>query len=352
MFQRLPWELKTVILCMMAQLRAIRISGPCHNTIVLLYQRSIITALSSKSSGYNCASRIYNISHQPVIPDFKYLYRIARICDIAKSLAVALATQLKKPHYRIHSPDHLPRIPFDPASSRRFVKNVLPYLLALGHFFECYRDGLANYVPHPATVNPIQPPSARVAFYILFGRYNQETRYRICALYHVLKRVFDEHLFCRTQENRSITMAALLNIRGCSYTERIDGYTSDSTDVFTFGGLGAIRDVIAQPTIKLRLGVLEKHFARACSGHIVRAHTLPPSTLSQVDRASAERICRLLPHRTIPILHTETSVLAGGRSSSYQMRQDLEPFYEHLTTYEGDEPNLFRWKHQTTMFQL
>ena len=49
----------------------------------------------------------------------------------------------------------------------------------LGHFFECYRDGLADYVPNPAAVNPIQPHSARVAPPILFGRYNRETRYRV-----------------------------------------------------------------------------------------------------------------------------------------------------------------------------
>ena len=29
----------------------------------------------------------------------------------------------------------------------RFVRNVMPYILALGHFFEHYRDGLASYVP-------------------------------------------------------------------------------------------------------------------------------------------------------------------------------------------------------------
>ena len=323
------------------QLGAIRCSSSFHNTTLLANQSSVVNALNSKCSLNHYASRIYDDSHQPVIPDFKSFYRIARICDIAKSLAVALAAQLEKPPNLHCSPQYLPSSPFDPASSGRFVKNVLPYMLALGHFFECYRDGLDNYVPDPGPVNPRRSPSDIVADSIICSRYNRETRYRIYALYLVLKRILDEHLFSRTHENHLITMATLLDIRGCSYTYSTERYEADSTDVFTFGGLDAVKDVIAQPTIELRLGVLEDHFTRACPEHIARAHTLPPSTLSQVDRASAARICRLLPRCSVPVLDIGPRIVNVGQYYTFE-REDLESFYKHMTTYEGDEPNLFR----------
>ena len=118
-------------------------------------------------------------------------------------------------------------------------------------------------------------------------------------------------------------MSKLFKIRGCSYTGSTNGYKPDITDVFRLGRFDVVHDVIAQPTMKLSLSVLEEHFTRACSGRVAGAHTLPASIPSQVDRASAERNCRLLPHRTDPILYIQPftkRITAPLASSSYPWR--------------------------------
>ena len=246
-----------------------------------------------------------------------------RSIKTAKSLAVALAAHLEKPRplRSKYWPDHLPRSPLDPASSGKFVKNVIPYMLALSHFLECYRNKLADDIPDSDPVN------RRFADPILSQTYNKESIYRISALYHILYQVLGRHLYRRNDKCRPITMAALLKIGRCSYTGSTNKYAPDITDVFAFGGLDAVNDVIAQPTMKLSLSVLEEHFTRACPELGARAHIMNTSTLAQVDRARAERICRRLPRRNEPILFIRPFTIAS--------------FYKHLTTYEGDEPKLF-----------
>ncbi len=43
------------------------------------------------------------------------------------------------------------------------------------------------------------------------------------------------------------------------------------------------------------LSILEDHLVRACPDLFTRGFALPTSTLSKVDGAGAEKICRLLP---------------------------------------------------------
>lgn len=319
-------ELKMAILCYMAvldvgQLQAARGSCKLINRTIQIRQDEIVSSsLDRKNSLYRTANRLYHSLHQPNNPDFKYLFRIARRCDIAKQLAGALADQL------LEIKSSLPEIRLDEASHDRFVRNVGPYLLALAHFFECYRDSLASY--SGATNTPFL--STRVEISVLSSKYSRETVWRISALYLMLKSIIDHKVGNLYGRGLKITMSELLDVGPTNYSNRVD--------IFTFGGLEAVKDIMTARDSKRYHRIIVDHFARACPG--IRAHDLPASTLPHIDRAAARRICHLLPPLSLPILDPYILWLfrfSGERRSS---KLELDRFVKHLTTYEGDEPDL------------
>ena len=313
-------------------LQAVRGSDNWHNTLILEKQREFVRDAFNSYSLYGIASRLYHTLYRPVNPGLTYLYRIARRCDIAKQLAIALAAQLQKTPYSNLSGSQLPKEPLDEATYGRFIKNVLPYNIALANFFERYRDGLANYAPNPSHANSIRTPSVRVGIPILTRNYNRETVYRICALYDILKRIIGIKFNIWYPGVRQVYMDRLLAIDGTNY--------SHCTDVFTFGGLEAVKDIMVQPNLGRRLSILHDHFARVSPDYITRAHALPASTLSKLDRATIERICRLLPSDGDRVLDFYTLAVGGFPRERCSREEELKRFYKHLVTYEGDVPEL------------
>lgn len=133
----------------------IRSSDRSHNIILLKPQ--IDTghhAFKSNNSLFHTANRLYFGLYRPLNPSLNYLFRFARICYLAEELHVALAAQLLETDYSKSSRSHLPGKRLDTASYGRFIENVLPYMLALADFFECYHDELAHYAPFPTMRAP------------------------------------------------------------------------------------------------------------------------------------------------------------------------------------------------------
>ena len=317
-----------MILCFMAaqdaeQLKGIRRTNSHLNRTILINQFDIVQCLfNSRKSLIGTASRLYNTLYRPVNPGITYLFRIARHCDIAKQLAFVLTVHIQNPGGR-----------FDELAYGRFIRNISPYLLALGHFWESYRDGLANHIPYPQNADH----SRTVEDLILRSRYDRLTIRRICALHYMLTQFLNKQIGNRTHQSRTIAMPLLANVRGTNDTD-----STDYTDVFTFGGLEAVKDVMVQPTPTQRLNILEDHFARACPASMTHTHALPPSTLGTVGRATAERICRLLPPRNHPVLWLKNhGDFAEFRYSPGAYEElCLDHLYEYLVSYEGDEPQL------------
>ena len=104
---------------------------------------------------------------------------MTRRCVIAKHLAIVFAGKLREKR------SWLSKRLQDSDSFDRFVKNVGPYLLALGNFFECYRDALASFEPNGKI------EEREIAYTILSSRYDAKTMYRTCALYCTLKDIVD-----------------------------------------------------------------------------------------------------------------------------------------------------------------
>lgn len=311
----------------MRALEFIQKSDSLRNVVLLENNNEIVQyAFNSHTSLYHTAKHLYYSLYYPLNPGLDYLFRIARRCDIAKDLAVALADQLQKTHTSNSSNFQLPGIRFDPASYDRFITNVQPYIIALAHFFECFRDELARYNPSPYYLK------RNVELSILTSKYNRETAHRICALYYTLKKILDQKLDDASHTMCRIALDKPLQIMGTTY--------SDCIDVFIFGGLEAVKDIMVQPTVADGLSIAEDHFARAFPDSITRVHTLPPSTLPEISRAEAVRICRLLSPRRFQVLDIGDLSGVEYRPRGHSKEQVVNSFYEYLVNYEGDVPRL------------
>ena len=125
-------------------------------------------------------------------------------------------------------------------------------------------------------------------------------------------------------------MSELLDLSPTNY--------SNCVDIFTFGGLEAVKDIMKVPDSKGYHMIIVDHCARACPG--IRAHGLPASTLPRIDRAAVRSICRLLPPLSLPILDPYLLWLFRFSEERRFRKLEVDRFYKHLTTYEGDEPDL------------
>ena len=301
--------------------------------------------LYHKLPPYYTPGQLYRKFSLPGNLDLKTLFRVARICDIAKQLAVGLADE----HYES---------PSEPCYDR-FVRNVVPYILALGHFFEHYRDGLVSYVPGSGPANDVRRASTRIGNDILVSRYNERTVLRICTLYHLLKDILDRDL---DRYDRPCDDG-----RYC-YTETISHQQgteqNDVFDIFIFLGFDAVKDVMVQKDKRVELvlepernstdgirliaplhDIIENHFARDVpwcfepwddDEHL--DHPLPPSTRPPLNRDNTEKISGLLPDPSIPGL--EALSIGGFPQTPKAQEKATARFYKYLECYNGNDPQL------------
>ena len=248
--------------------------------------------------------------------------------EIAKGLSIALAYKL------FHTHPALPLRRLKGASYNRFIRNVQPYVLALAHLLECYRDELARCAlpTNPKASHPI--PCVDLKQSILSSRYDEETAYRICTLYDMLKRILDHDLDNHGNSHQSSNMFDLHDVHRHNHTV--------SLNIFVFGGLEAVKDLLLEPDPGCYSSIIDDHFAKACpdARPPPHRHSLPPSTLRRLDRPDIRKICQLLPdhpHR-IPNLHrlrfAEFPAPRGWR------KRGLDRFYRHLVSHKGKMPTL------------
>ncbi|CAF9909568.1 hypothetical protein IMSHALPRED_008407 [Imshaugia aleurites] len=135
--QDLPAELKGMIGGFMAahslqRLRAVTCSNKIMRDAELHNQSQIVQyAVNSISSLYLTAGQLYYGRSPPDSLHLGHFFRIARKYDIAIQLDITLADQ---------NGDIASEATYD-----KFIKNVVPYIVTLGHVFECFRDGLASW---------------------------------------------------------------------------------------------------------------------------------------------------------------------------------------------------------------
>ena len=307
-----------MILCYMAvqnlrRLKAIRASSRLFKEAVEMHYAIFLDAFTSRSS----------VSlYKPAKYEFQNLFRVARRCQISKELSSALADELLVIH------PSLPLTRLERSSYDRFIKNVQPYLLALGHFLERYRDRLAKYsLTNHRPVSPI--PCIQVEHSILSSSYDAETVYRICVLYDMLKRILDHDLNAHAIRRRPNNMFDLHNVSRRNYT--------DSLDIFIFGGLEAVKDFLAEPDPGNYPFINAIHLARACP-HVLQNRRAPklslsrlpkfsPSTLPELDQLATQNICQLLPNTPQRILNLRRLPSAKFSAARNWRKRGLDRFY-------------------------
>lgn len=311
------------------QLQAIRSLSHFIDDTVLIRQYEIVPcALSNQGSPHYAAVRLYRGLFKPANEGLQYLSNMTRHFRIARELSRALADKLVDMH------PSLRLNPLDVASYDRVVRNVEPYILVLTHFLESYRYGLADFAPTEEWMNSKKEPYDWVEFSILEG-YNNVTRDRICSLYSMLKDILDWELD-PAYHNRQ-----LCNV--FTFNEVPRSMYWDCLDIFIFGGIEAVKDIMAEPNSTRYPMIVRDHLARACPYGIGKfyAHRLPQSTLPTLDEAADMRVCELLPDYPQTVLNINRRKPNNGPyAPAIPRKWELYRFYYHLISYKGGMPSL------------
>ena len=148
-----------------------------------------------------------------------FFLRCLRRCQIAEVLAQAIAK-----HY----------VKRNPLVRETLTTNIKPYVLALGHFFEEYRSGLASHADS-ALYRGYNPKYAdRLERQILQTSYNQETMQRICLTYKMINRILARRFSGGSEVYLSQRLESLCPIFSLPH------------DVYTFGGLELVTDIVTR----------------------------------------------------------------------------------------------------------
>ena len=253
---------------------------------------------------------------------------MARRCDGARSLAflVAQSQLIDSIRDSVCNSRRAVVAPNQACSTTKVAENVYPYIIAMFHFFEKYRAALATSAPTSA--KKIKE---------LLAQYNKETAYRIRCLYHLLLEIIKQ----KFPPLNLLRTSRLLNVPCLTDIARSDRLY---LEMFVFGGLEAVTDIIAQTSLRARRDHLIAHYAAttAISALVTddsKCHLipLPKPLLPKLDYKTTTKIsCRL--SRLKWLFKSDASI--WGESWFLGEGAAAAGFLEYLVTHEGAEPEL------------
>ena len=264
-FCDLPIEITVMILYTMTATELIdfRCCFIAFNTIFTANEPTIIREIL-RNHFYHAAAILYGILSAPGKRKFKDLKQIARRCDIADMLATSVAER------------HLGQ---GFTTMTRMAKNVKPYILSMGHFFERYRLGLANYTPashHAQSLPlplPLLPPASRTEQGILRKHYNGHTAQRVCLTYHLLNDILVQKIYDIRAAFRRLVSYLRLSL------------SEPTSNICTSCGLEMPTHILTHPRLDDRLSFIMSHYIKTTPVRIPAQATnipvvaLPPSVL-------------------------------------------------------------------------
>lgn len=331
-FTKLPLEILIILLGAMAaeQLSLFRRLCKAFHKVVKENESAIVTA-ALKNDFYRTASKLYyqHIYFPRPPPNTLHLndlYRLARRCDSARNLAFLIAQN--EIIDLIRDSENTSIAPDQDCSVSQITANLYPYIVALFHFLENYRFSLATFVPDPhltySYTTFARRPSSQIEGQLL-AHYNKETVFRLCSLYYILLEIVEEKL---PQED--IT------------TLPFRSFDFNYLQILIFGGLEAVRDVIAKDSISTRVRYIRAHYDQTMVVPDTSYHRnlipLPKPILQKLDHQMTSHLCRRLPSAE-DLLNLEN---AGGWGYPGEVDEDVEEgkFLEFLATHDGAEPRL------------
>ena len=293
-----------------AQLATFRYRCPEFNAFFIAHQPAIVRGIL-KNPFYYTTWTLCSIIPPTEPLAFGNLTYVARRCDIAETLASSIA------EYHVGQ---------GPATTIRMAKNIKPYLLSLGHFFENHGQALANF-SFTFSDPWLRPPGIKSEIELLTQDYNEQTVQRICLTYKLLKQILCQKLSDGWPSIRRFTPIPA------------------AVGMLTFGGLEMIKDIVTHPRLNDRLKYVVSYFAKATSAPVLvvggqALAALPPSFLG--PRLTIDKILRIGLH-ALYVLDFRLMEMCGfprvDRAEEVVRNQN---FLEYLKSYDGEEPKLLR----------
>ncbi|KAL9076295.1 MAG: hypothetical protein Q9161_001011 [Pseudevernia consocians] len=300
-----------MVLCQMtaAELVAFRDCCTEYKTFFEINESAIVRG-TLENPFYYTASTLYSVLRPTGPLELGNLINIAHRCEIAEMLASSIAER---------------HVGQGSAVTTRMAKNVMPYVLSIGHFFEEFGSALGDLTPtHSAPWLP--SPGITLEGEILTRNYNDQTVQRMCLTYKLSKEILEPKFL-----GREFPIVRLW-IRP---RDNVSGPAAATIDMFTFGSLEMIKDI----------GYFVKRMSTLVPAVGPQAPAaLPPSgwgpwwTLDKILRS-----CSLLPpaRGILDVRHIEKTELPKVDSDEKEVAMDLE-FLEYLKSYDGEMPKVVR----------
>ena len=318
-FCNLPTEIQVTALCAMtaAELIDFRCCSVACNAVYMANESAIVRGVL-KNVYYHTASTLYGTASATGPLQFECLKCIARRCSIVEMLATSIAEH--------HVGQGL-------ATTIKMGENLRPYLLAIGHFFEEYRIGLPKFPRRYLTFTLAKFEGA-----ILKANYNEETVRRMCLTYKILNQILDQKFI-----GGKPTIQDQLPYRTPWKPSPLA-----PVDMYIFGGLEMVMDIVTHSRLTDRLKYAASHFSKTTPapmpvvGGNSLAVALPPSVLGRrLSLNKSALICELFPHPG-PLLVSRLEYCGFSRVEPAEELDMDRDFLEYLKSYDGEEPQLVR----------
>lgn len=303
-----------------AELIDFRCCCKAFNAFFLANESAIVRGILNNHY-YRTASKLYGAVSALGPRRFRCLKDIDRRCYIVEMLETSIA-------------EHCVGQGF--ATTMRMGKNIRPYLLSLGHFFEEYRKILANYPDDLLEAPSCRTSGARVEGDVLKANYNEQTVQRICLTYKILNQIIDQKFVPSSPDPFPYRTLPYRLIFGAV-----------PAGMFTHGGLEMIKDIVTHPRFKDRLKYTASHLARMTPAPIPVFNeesfgvALPPSVLGpRLSLATTLKIRKLGPFSRPMLQLRDTEVYGFPRVGLAEEQVMERDFLEYLKSYDGDEPKL------------
>ena len=314
---KLPVELWLLILCLLTTTDMAAFRSCCvefNATLAMNTSTILVRLLENDDVQAVCA--LYGPLGSASSPAF--LIRCLGRCQTVEALSQAIGSHFVKK---------------DPVMRKAVAKNIKPYVLALGHFFEEYRSGLASHV-NSDLYRGYNPEFAdRLEYQILQAYFNRETMQRMRLTHNLVNRILIQRFFGRGGNDLWQDLDTLCPVFDIPH------------DIYTFGGLELVTDIVTR--VRSVDSPIATHLVKMTTAHgeVDGLMALPSSVLGL--RLSWDTTLRI--RDLFPFARARCFFSLKGPTSRYPPPDTHDKaevlnrdFLDDLKSYRGTGPELMK----------